>query len=76
MFLVLNEFRFQAKQLHLKHIIKVKRLYLENAKVFFSGENLHTWDHLPEGLETDMLTQGAWQYPFMRKYSIGINVTF
>ena len=53
-----------------------QRLYLENTKIFFSGENLYTWDHLPEGLETDMLTKGAWEYPFMRKYSIGINVTF
>lgn len=53
-----------------------QRIALDNVKVFFSGENLYTWDHLPEGLETDMLTKGAWQYPFMRKYSIGINVTF
>lgn len=53
-----------------------QRLALENTKIFFSGENLYTWDHLPEGLETDMLSQGAWNYPFMRKYSIGINVTF
>jgi hypothetical protein len=45
-------------------------------KVFFSGENLYTWDHLPEGLETDMLQKGIWEYPFMRKFSLGINVTF
>ncbi|WP_291594104.1 TonB-dependent receptor [Bacteroides sp.] len=53
-----------------------KRVYFDEIKVFFSGENLHTWDHLPEGLETDMLTKGAWEYPFMKKYSFGINVTF
>lgn len=52
------------------------RVYLDDVKVFFSGENLYTWDHLPEGLETDMLTTGAWSYPFMRKFSFGINVTF
>ena len=52
------------------------RVYLDDVKVFFSGENLYTWDHLPEGLETDMLTTGAWNYPFMRKFSFGINVTF
>ena len=50
--------------------------YFDEMKVFFSGENLYTWDHLPEGLETDMLTKGAWEYPFMRKFSFGINVTF
>ena len=26
--------------------------------------------------QTDMLTKGAWEYPFMRKFSFGINVTF
>lgn len=52
------------------------RIYLDEVKVFFSGENLYTWDHLPEGLETDMLHKGAWEYPFMRKFSFGINVTF
>lgn len=53
-----------------------KRIYFDEMKVFFSGENLYTWDHLPEGLETDMLAKGAWEYPFMRKFSFGINVTF
>ena len=53
-----------------------QRLYFDDVKVFFSGENLYTWDHLPEGLETDMLSKGAWEYPFMRKFSFGINVTF
>ena len=48
---------------------------LSNLKVFMTGENLYTWDHLPEGLEPDMLSQGAWNYPFMRKVSFGINVT-
>lgn len=53
-----------------------KRIYFDEIKVFFSGENLYTWDHLPEGLETDMLKKGAWEYPFMKKFSFGINVTF
>ena len=48
----------------------------DEVKVFFSGENLHTWDHLPEGLESDMLSKGAWEYPFMKKFSLGFNVTF
>ena len=53
-----------------------QRIYMDNIRVFVSGENLHTWDHLPEGLESDMLSKGAWEYPFMKKYSLGINVTF
>lgn len=53
-----------------------EHMYLDDVKVFFSGENLYTWDHLPEGLETDMLSKGMWEYPFMRKFSVGFNVTF
>lgn len=53
-----------------------KQIYFDKVKVFFSGENLHTWDHLPEGLESDMLSKGAWEYPFMKKFSLGFNVTF
>lgn len=52
------------------------KVHFDQIKVFATGENLYTWDHLPEGLETDMLTKGAWEYPFMRKFSFGINVTF
>ena len=53
----------------------IEPVKLSNLKVFVTGENLYTWDHLPEGLEPDMLSQGAWNYPFMRKVSFGINVT-
>ena len=53
-----------------------QKIYMDNIRVFVSGENLHTWDHLPEGMESDMLSKGAWEYPFMKKYSLGINVTF
>ena len=52
------------------------RIYFDEVKLFFSGENLYTWDHLPEGLDPDMLSKGSWQYPFMRRFSFGINVTF
>lgn len=53
-----------------------RKIYFDAMKVFVSGENLYTWDHLPEGLESEMLTKNAWEYPFMRKFSLGLNVTF
>lgn len=52
------------------------KLYLDNIKVFSTGENLYTWDYLPEGLDPESLNKNAWVYPFMRKISLGINVTF
>ncbi|MCM1484349.1 MAG: TonB-dependent receptor [Muribaculaceae bacterium] len=53
----------------------VKRIFLDNVRVYVSGENLKTWDHLPHGLEPEMLSNGAWTYPYMRKISFGINLT-
>lgn len=55
--------------------IGVKRLSL-----FFSGENLYTFDHLPKGLDpetsvTDDLGQRGFTYPYMRQFSFGLNLT-
>lgn len=45
---------------------------LKSVKVFVSGENLHTWHHLPNGYDPERL---SWQYPFYRTLSFGINLT-
>ncbi|WP_423127908.1 TonB-dependent receptor [Gaoshiqia sp. Z1-71] len=50
----------------------VKKVNMAGVKVFFSGENLHTWDKLPEGFDPERLN---WGYPFYRTCSFGINVT-
>ena len=50
----------------------VKKINLTGVKVFFSGENLHTWDKLPDGYDPERLN---WGYPFYRTCSFGINVT-
>ena len=47
------------------------------ARIFFSGENLFTFDKLPAGLDpeaTDLGSGGI--YPFIKKYSFGVNVNF
>lgn len=54
----------------------IKSIGLGQAKVYVSGENLHTWDHMPEGMDPEMASTGSWTYPFMKKYSVGVNVTF
>lgn len=48
--------------------------YLGTVKVYVTGENLYTFDHLPKGLEPE--SDAAWSYPFMRKYSFGFNISF
>ena len=57
------------------------KIGVNNLAVFFSGENLYTFDHLPKGLDpersvTDDLGQRGFTYPYMRQYSFGINLSF
>ncbi|MEG1749598.1 MAG: TonB-dependent receptor [Tannerellaceae bacterium] len=50
----------------------IKKISLSNIKVFFSAENICTWDKLPKGYDPERL---SWGYPFYATYSFGINVT-
>ena len=49
---------------------------VQGLSVFFSGENLFTFDHLPKGLDPERsATTRGFDYPYMRQYSFGINLT-
>lgn len=50
----------------------VNKVGLSSAKVYCSGENLFTFDHLPTGYDPERMT---WGYPFYRTLSFGFNVT-
>ena len=50
----------------------IKKSTFTNAKIFFSAENLFTWDKLPKGYDPERL---SWGYPFYCTYSFGINLT-
>ena len=57
------------------------RTGIEKLRLFVSGDNLVTFDHLPKGMESDQidtndLTKAYGDYPFMRNYSVGLNLTF
>lgn len=59
----------------------INKIGVTNLAVFFSGENLYTFDHLPKGLDpertvTDDLGQRGFTYPYMRQYSFGVNLAF
>lgn len=45
--------------------------------MYVSGENLLNFDHLPDGLDADLtgISNGG-NYPFIKKVSFGLNVTF
>ena len=50
---------------------------LNQVRFHIAGENLWTKHHLPEGMNPDMKDgQRGWNYPFMKKISFGVNVSF
>jgi len=50
---------------------------VDNIKFFVSGENLFKADHMIKGMEADGEDLGSGGiYPFLKKYSFGVNVTF
>ena len=52
----------------------VDRIGINSLRVHFSVNNLVTFDKLPKGLDSDQSANGA--YPFMRNYSMGLNLVF
>lgn len=50
------------------------KIKLNNLRVFVAGNNLFTFDNLPEGLEPDQGSNGA--YPIMKNVSLGLNLSF
>jgi len=54
----------------------VKWLKINQLRVFFSGRNLHTFDHFYEGWDPEMLGHGQFFYPITSVYTFGINVNF
>ena len=59
----------------------VKKAHLSRFQVFASVENLYTFTHISKGMDPDVSVQGGTAggglgYPFMRKMSFGINMSF
>ncbi|WP_286752018.1 MULTISPECIES: SusC/RagA family TonB-linked outer membrane protein [Sphingobacterium] len=55
----------------------LKNIFVKNIRMFFSGENLYTFHHMPKGMDTEATSQSRGLiYPFLRKYSFGVNVNF
>lgn len=51
----------------------LKKIDFTMARIFFSAEDIYTWDHLPAGYDPERL---SWGYPFYASYSFGIDITF
>ena len=55
----------------------ISKAFLTNATVYVSGENLFYISKIKGPYDPEAVTgNGAMVYPFMRTYSIGVNLTF
>jgi TonB-linked SusC/RagA family outer membrane protein len=56
----------------------LKKINVGSLRLFVAGNNLHTFDNLPKGLEPDQSPDSgvANRYPLMSQYSAGINLNF
>ena len=74
-----DKFLYNAAYLRVKNITLsytipdryLRNIYIKNLKLFVSGENLFTFDHLPTGIDPENL---SWNYPYSRTISFGINL--
>ncbi|WP_242130577.1 SusC/RagA family TonB-linked outer membrane protein [Aestuariivivens marinum] len=52
----------------------LQKIKVNKFRIFISGNNIHTFDRLPKGLEPDQGSNGV--YPIMTQYSLGLNLSF
>lgn len=75
-----DKFLYNAAYLRVKNITLsytvpqkfTQRFALKAVKLFVSGEDLFTFDHLPSGVDPEDI---KWTYPHSKTYSFGINLT-
>lgn len=51
----------------------MKKIFVQQLRVYGSVENLHTFTSLPKGIDPENL---SWTYPFYRTWSFGASITF
>lgn len=53
-----------------------KKVRLNSARIYFSGQNLVTWDKFFPGFDPEQRDTGASLYPIMKTYTVGLNLKF
>lgn len=57
----------------------VNKIAMQDAKIYFSVENLATYSSLPKGYDPESFDGAGslvWAYPFYRTFSVGASITF
>lgn len=89
---VQTRYLFNASYLDLKSVVLsysipktlLQKVGIASCQVFVSGENLFSFNHMPDGIHPDSqsrgsatgVTNGGLTYPMMRKLTFGVNVSF
>lgn len=89
---VQTRYLFDASYLDLKSVVLsysipktvLQKVNIGSMSVFVSGENLLSFNHMPDGIHPDSKSRGEAQgvsaggltYPMMRKFTFGVNVSF
>jgi TonB-linked SusC/RagA family outer membrane protein len=79
-----NAAYLRIQNLSLRYSVPVKNLkalHITTLQFFGSVENPYTFTHMPKGMYPDLVVQGATAggglgYPYMRKTSLGLNISF
>ena len=52
----------------------IAKANLTKCRIYFSGYNLCSWSHLPDGFDPENPTNYIWAYPKTKSFTFGINV--
>ena len=53
------------------------KVNIDRLRVYVSGENLHSFDNMPDGIDTELQNKGnGATYPLLKSFNVGLNLTF
>jgi hypothetical protein len=77
---MLNAAYIRLKNLTLGYTLPnsiTKKWGVDRLRFYFSGENLFEFSAIKKYLDPESVSDGyGWEYPYQRKYSLGINLDF
>lgn len=55
----------------------LNRFKIDKLRVYFSAENLYSFDNMPDGIDTELkIKSNGATYPLMKSFNFGLNLTF
>ncbi len=55
----------------------VKRMRMSSLRLYLNGDNLYVWTKMPDDRESNFSGSGSFgAYPTMRRFNLGVDITF